>query len=297
MRDPEFRLPPPRPERGRLLWVGGSVLLHAVVGVALVSVAGPTFVPRPPPPFVLVEIGELGPREAAMPALAASAAGGDESSRRADRAAELVGERLVPVASTARRDSLIPLDPSDIVVVVSARPRGVAGAGAEETVRTDRIIGPAYGDGRLWVRPFIAQLGVVGPSADAATHYARVDSAIRERMKAYVDTMPRDSFALPPPPKWTTDLGGDTWGIDRNWIYLGDIKLPTALLALLPFPQGNYDQAKAAQELQRMREDIIQAARRAETAEEFRRVVDDLRRRKDAEREAARAAQRDTVVP
>lgn len=278
--------------------MAASVLVHLVAVLALARMAGRTFAVSETTPFILLELGPSG-REVAMPAYASPGQRGASQGGQGLRADELVGERLVPVAPTTPRDSVIPLRTDEIVMVVTRGPvRSDSGpAGAEGPLRTDRILGPAYGDGRLWVRPFFAALGVVGPSPDAATHTARVEAAVLERMKAFIDTMPRDSFALPPPPRWTTDLGGNTWGIDRNWIYLGDIKLPTALLALLPLPQGNYDQAKAAQELQRMREDIIQAARRAETAEEFRKYVEELRKRKDAEREAARAAQRDSVVP
>ena len=158
------------------------------------------------------------------------------------------------------------------------------------------MVGPEYGDGRVWVRTAEAELGVVGPSPDRRTHAERIEAAVRERMKAYIDTMPRDSFALPPPPRWTTEIGEDTWGMDGTWIYLGDFKIPTALLALIPLPQGNYEQAQAAAELQYMREDIINAARRAETAAEFRDYVKALRERRDAEREAEQA-RRDTVIP
>jgi hypothetical protein len=111
--------------------------------------------------------------------------------------------------------------------------------------------------------------------------------------------MPPDSFALPEAPKWTTEIDGKTWGIDGRWIYLGDLKLPAALLALLPIPEGgyNYDQSKAARDLQRMREDILQAAQRAATAEEFNRYVKELRQRKDREREEKRRVRRDTIIP
>lgn len=289
-----FRLPPPERPRGQGWWFVASVLLHVVVGVSVAAVSGPTFTTERRQSFVLLEIGE-GPRAVALSPYIPPGEPGDGGGGRGARPPDLaLAERLVPVAPSRAPDSVIPFMPNEIVVMVSAGP-GAAAADGE--FRTDRVLGPAYGDGRLWVRPFIAQLGVVGPSPDEATHYSRVDRAVRERVQAFVDTMPRDSFALPPPTAWTTELGGNTWGIDRNWIYLGDLKLPTALLALLPFPQGNYDQAKAAQELQRMREDIIQAARRAETMEEFRKYVEELRQRKDAEREAQRAAKRDTVVP
>jgi hypothetical protein len=108
--------------------------------------------------------------------------------------------------------------------------------------------------------------------------------------------MPRDSFALPAPPRWTTEIDGNTWGVDGSWIYLGDFKIPTALLALLPLPQGNYERAQDAANLQRMREEIIDAARRAETASDFRRYVGEVRKRRDAEREREKA-RRDTVIP
>lgn len=301
MLGPRFRVPPPLPDRALPLWAAASVAVHVAVVASLVAVAGPTFTADRREPFVLIEVGGTSPREVALPPYAASDGGERGRDATPPAAPPAPGARALPTlpADTLPRPR-IPFSPEEIVLVVRpGRPdETAAGLGdIEGELRTDRVLGPAYGDGRLWVRPFIAQLGVVGPSGDSLTHYARVDSAVRARMKAFIDTMPSDSFALPAAPSWTTELGGNTWGIDEQWIYLGDLKIPTALLALIPFPQGNYDQAKAARELQRMREDIIQAARRAETMEEFRKYVDELRQRKDAEREAARAARRDTVVP
>jgi hypothetical protein len=126
---------------------------------------------------------------------------------------------------------------------------------------------------------------------------AQLDSAVTARLRAFLDTMPRDSFAPPEMPKWTTEINGRTWGMDGKWIYLGGLKLPAALLALLPFPQGNIDQSRAANQLMQMREDIIQAARRSETREEFNQYVKELRKRKDQEREAKKRAKGDTIIP
>ncbi len=193
----------------------------------------------------------------------------------------------------------VPPKPVDDVLagVVPGFGADTATSEGEGPIGTHRLLGPAYGDGRLWVRPFEAELGVVGPASDAATHTARVDSAIRERMKAFIDSMPRDSFAIPSAPSWTTEVDGSTWGIDPNWIYLGDFKIPTALLALLPIQSGNYDQAQAARELARLRRDLIQATRRAEARDEFMDYVKELRERKERERAAERAARRDTIRP
>jgi hypothetical protein len=126
---------------------------------------------------------------------------------------------------------------------------------------------------------------------------AQLDSAVTARLTAFLDTLPRDSFTRDPAPAWTTQIAGQTWGMDGKWIYLGPLKLPAALLALLPFPQGNIDQSRAANELLRYRDDIMQAARRAETAAEFKKYVNELRKRKDAEREARRKLARDTIIP
>ncbi len=283
-----FYLPPP--ERGNPWWGAASFVLHAIVIAILVAVAGPTFHAEQRVTLVtLVPPGSAQLRQYGMPEYGGVPTGGGGGS---------AGARVVGIVPSARIDTMLPpLGPAfvltDIIEPVGdsiAVPSGAADW---------RLIGARYGDGRLWVRAVEAQLGVVGPSPDVATHVARVERAVRERMKAYIDTMPRDSFAIPAPPRWTTEVAGNTWGIDRNWIYLGDFKIPTVLLALLPLPQGNIEQAQAAAEMARMRQDIIEAARRAETAEEFRSYVDQLRRRKEEEREAerARTAVRDTIRP
>lgn len=156
---------------------------------------------------------------------------------------------------------------------------------------------PGFGDGRLWVRPGAAlRRGVVGGTGDGlggvsapldvGAHIASIDSVLRVRILAFLDTLPPDSFAYNMrPPSWTTEIDGRTWGIDQNWIYLGDLKLPTILLGLLPFPgQGNYELGQRNAQLQRIREDILRAAARASDAADFRRYVNELRERREAER-------------
>ena len=171
-------------------------------------------------------------------------------------------------------------------------------------VTTRRLLRPGYGDGRLWVPPVdVLQLGRPLPAAAPAAGpegphtVAQLDSTVTARLRAFLDTLPRDSFAPNPAPAWTTEIAGRTWGIDGKWIYLGGLKLPAALLALLPFPQGNIDQSRAANQLMRYREDIMQAAQRAQTAAEFKKYVNELRKRKDQEREERRKTARDTVIP
>ena len=160
---------------------------------------------------------------------------------------------------------------------------------------------PEVGDGRLWVSP---RPGLPAPVADAiyGDTTQRRTAAI-ERLKVMVDSLnqvldqvQRDHQR----PKWT--IGGTPdkpqWGIDSAYIHVAGIKIPTMALALLGnlLPQGNFDETMRARQLQYMREDIMQAAARAQTLQQFRRYVRELRERKQAERDAEeRRRAQDTV--
>jgi len=78
------------------------------------------------------------------------------------------------------------------------------------------------------------------------------------------------------------------WGLDSQYIHIAGIKIPTPALALLGqfLPQGNYDEGLRARQLQYMREDLMQAAARAQSFQQFRLYVRELRDRKQAERDA-----------
>lgn len=279
---PSFLVPPA--QRAHPGWSVLSVASHAVLIVLLVLFSGRTF-REETTRLITLTPGAFRARAYPVPALSGGGAGG----------LTLLSFSDLPLVEMP--ESIPPLPERDVRLGFGE----AAADSAPGPVGTRRRLGPAYADGRLWVRGLVAELGVVGPSDDVATHVAEVGRAVRERLKAFIDTMPRDSFAVPPPPRWTTEVDGNTWGIDQSWIYLGNIKLPSALLALIPFPQGNYDRAKAEAELLRIRQDILQAARRAETAEDFRRYVEETRKRKDEERDARRAAERsgrrDTIKP
>lgn len=293
MTEHRFRLPPP--ERSNPLWSVVSLVLHVAIAVVLVSVAGPTFLDnlreQARIAFTPILLDEA-PREIAMPQYA-----GVPEGRPGPAGGQ--GGRFIGIVPTARVDTVLPPPGPAFLVTRELPPPSPSDTTKGPLLLPGpagyRLVGPQYGAGRVWVRTAEAELGVVGESPDLRTHAERIQQAVRDRIKAYIDTMPRDSFALPPPPKWTTQIGEDKWGVDGSWIYLGDFKIPTILLALLPLPQGNYDAAQDAAELQSMRDEILNAAQRAQTAEEFRKYVDDLRKRKQAERDAARA-RRDTTV-
>lgn len=289
----------PKPKRGNPLWLVASVVVHAVVIGAVVTVAGPTFVPQEEDLSVTTMITLLPPgwvdaREFAMPSLGlgeGDAGGEPEEEGPPDRAAP--GPAV---------DTVIPPAETDVAMIIGAE------TGEGDSLTTPgprgprRLIQPAYGDGRLWVRARDAALGVVGPSESVEIHVARVDSAVRRLIQGYLESSPVDSFAPAPPPNWTVDVGEDIWGMDGSWIYLGDFKIPNILLALIPLPQGNIPMAEDAAELARIRADILQAAERAENADQFKEYVKAVRRRKQAERDSLRVLQqrqepRDSIIP
>ena len=97
-------------------------------------------------------------------------------------------------------------------------------------------------------------------------------------------------------PDWTTTGAGSKFGLDSKYIYIAGLKIPAAVLALLPLPQGNIDQSRAYNHLMDLRADIERAARRADNMDEFKRVIGEIRERKQRERDFERA-QRETPPP
>ncbi|MGH7521634.1 MAG: hypothetical protein ACREMI_10175 [Gemmatimonadales bacterium] len=160
---------------------------------------------------------------------------------------------------------------------------------------------PQVGDGRLWVSP---RPGLPAPVAEALYGDTTGRSAAAMgRLKAMVDTLNQVIDQIQREnrrPSWVVGGTPDkpAWGIDSAYIHVAGIKIPTAALALLGnlFPQGNFDEAMRARQLQYMREDLMQAAARAQSFQQFRRYVRELRDRKQAERDAEqRRRAQDTV--
>jgi hypothetical protein len=139
---------------------------------------------------------------------------------------------------------------------------------------------PQLGDGRAWVDPVTGQV--------TASREIRIDSVVAIRMRQMADSMEKnplpdvnaDPYVSKP---WTFRVGGKTYGIDSKGIHLGDITIPTAVLAFLSTPQGNIDQARANQAYMAMRADMLRAAARAQTMDDFRQAVREIRARKEKE--------------
>ena len=130
-------------------------------------------------------------------------------------------------------------------------------------------IGPGLAEGRLWVRPLplppeeLAQrLQEPHRAGGQRGHRDRagVSRLDRERSRG-ADA--RRCRAGPP------TIAGKKFGLDSKNIYIAGLKIPAAVLALLPIPAGNVDQNRAYNHLMDLRADLQYAAQRAENLEEF----------------------------
>ena len=225
------------------------------------------------------------------------------------------GAAAAAAAAARPPDAEATLMPSIAVVPPPAAPPAVAPAVAAAPVVRDTAptmpaydpnasragLAPQVGDGRLWVSP---RPGL--PAAVAQALYgdtAGRNSAAIARLKAMVDSLNQILDQIQREnrrPAWVVGGTPDkpTWGIDSQYIHIAGIKIPTPALALLGqfLPQGNYDEGLRARQLDYMRQDLLQAAERAQSFQQFRAYVHELRERKQAERDAEqRRRAQDTV--
>lgn len=166
---------------------------------------------------------------------------------------------------------------------------------------------PAVGDGRLWVSPrppLPAPVAEALYGRDMTGQHAEAVARLRvmvDSLNQVIDAMQRQRQR----PTWTVggEDGTPKFGIDSQFIHVAGIKIPTLALAMLGslLPQGNFDESMRARQLNYMREDLLQAASRAQSFQDFRRYVRELRARKQAERDAERRRREEpdttTVIP
>jgi len=186
-------------------------------------------------------------------------------------------------------------EPAPLAIVDSTPKSKAVTVGAAAALAFPR----SSSDNRIWAvpRPSLPkdvadQLYIKHDSLNRDTVVTRRLRALVDSMNRLMDLAERDHKA----PSWTTDIGGMKFGMDSANIYLAGIKIPTPILALLgsALPQGNFDESMRDRQMADIQRDIWQAAQRAKTMEEFKGYVREMRARKQAEHDAARA-QRDST--
>lgn len=177
-------------------------------------------------------------------------------------------------------------------IVVALMIGGFVPLGAQTPDTAPRVLTPRFGSGLVWVEPLPMTPRELASLLSGQSQEQISDSAVVALTQQFLDAIAAaravDSMAQYRP-DWTTTLGGQPVGLDDRWIYLGPIRLPTMLLALLPLNvMPNPTEAAMARKRDAMREDIATAGRRSANLAEFSRVIKQLREQREAEREFER---------
>ena len=200
------------------------------------------------------------------------------------RAVPLPRVRRSPIAAgqtAPRRAAPAAVPTLTPTVLPPASAMGTSSPIASDTtpVRGSSDLRPHYGEGRLWLQPLAESPRTIAKALTGKTDRQLTDSAVAAMVQTYLDAMAVEQAAnLKALPSWTTKIGGKTVGIDQRFVYLGPIKIPTLLLAMLMPAQkmGSISTYQYDQQMGRMRADLFDAARRAQTYDDFKKAVKDL---------------------
>jgi hypothetical protein len=122
----------------------------------------------------------------------------------------------------------------------------------------------------------------------------RNDSAVKAIFMAYREAeIEAEAHRGRSPKDWTFEKDGQKYGLDSQYIYLGKFKLPSAILAALPFNYGGVDgsriiQARNASWIQ----NDIYTHSQGLSEDDFRAAVRRIRERKDKEKREAEGKQK-----
>jgi len=278
---PPLNLEPPRPRRWPLLAVLASIALHGVLLFSWIEGRLPLVPPLPRQVIVLPPPAEP-PRAVPMPYRVPRAEVALPPAVREPR--RLARARPAPAPAPARARTAARPAPADTQSAAFDTSRAVAPAAPRGAVAQ---IGPDYAHGLLWVRPLPL------PPRELAQRLRKsqaelVDSAVSATIQAFLDSVAREPGAdRATLPAWTTEVAGKKVGLDGKWLYLGGLKIPAAVLALLPI-SGGTNQQRAFDRTNDLLTDLRLAATRAATVDEFKQAIRDLRRQKQEEREFER---------
>ena len=262
---------PPEP-RARATWLA-SGLLHAAI-IALVIVVSWRVVPRVT--FISLTPTAV-PGLTVLPPLGSGAHAGGA-----------VGPKSPAPTTAPAHGTPTPVGPAQ--APVSSAPAAVQGL----------VTTPRLADARIWPAPQAVLPATIGAPTYGPRDTVVRDSAVVRRLKAMVDSLNQvvdDEQRQHKLPSWTKQVGGKKFGLDSSAIYVAGVKIPTATLAALGnmLPQGNFDEALRAHQMDDIRQDIMQAAQRTQTLQDFREYVHELRQRKQEERDFQRNQHSDTT--
>jgi hypothetical protein len=152
-------------------------------------------------------------------------------------------------------------------------------------------IKPNYGSGLVWVEPLPMTPRELAALLTGRSERQLSDSTVVAITQHFLDAVALANAARERSgrPDWVTTIDGQPVGLDERWIYLGPIKVPSMLLALLPLDvMANPTEAAAARKRDMMREDILTAGWRAANLADLKNAVRRLREEREKDREFER---------
>jgi len=196
----------------------------------------------------------------------------------------------VPGRQPVRHPRRLPENPPVTVVppppVTHRRADSVVVVVPPASVTPDRI-GPSWADGLLWVRPLPL------PARELAQRLRKTDaeladSVVKATIQAFLDSIGREPDAAKATlPEWSTQIAGKKFGIDQKYVTVAGLKIPAAVLALIPL-HGGYNESKVFDRTDELLADLRYAANRAQTVDEFKHAISEMRRRKQQEHDFER---------
>jgi hypothetical protein len=273
-----------KPEENRKQTVLVSVAVHAVVIALIASITfsypiASFFGPRdivPTERITFIKVEPAAPKPA--PRGAAAPTG---RPKKAPLPAPIVAPSIIPT-------TLPPVPPP---TVEAGLPTGSAtGTGGAPTgIATG--LAPALPDPRIELRPNMLRLPL--------TQAQRNDSAVKAIYMAYRQAeVDAEAHKGRDPRDWTFEKNGQKYGIDSSYIYLGKFKLPSAILAALPFNYGGVDGRRIidGRNAAWIQNDIYSHSQ-GMSEDDFRAAIKRIRERKDREKREADEAKARAAVP
>lgn len=161
---------------------------------------------------------------------------------------------------------------------------GLAAQGVPRDTTEPRRIVPAFGTGRPWVTPLPVTPRELAARLTGRRPEELQDSVIDALAQRYMEAVAAEQARAPTLPSWTTTVGSQPIGVDSRWIYLGPVRVPTFLLALLPLnAEGNPTARDLWRRRAMMLEDINVAGRRSATLDELEESIRAVRERREDE--------------
>jgi len=199
----------------------------------------------------------------------------------------------VPIVAPAVVPTTLPPAPKDSTASAASGSETGAGTGGAPAGATAGLE-PTTPDARIALRPHATGLPL--------TMAQKNDSAVKAIYMAYREAeVAAEENRGRSPRDWTFDHNGQKYGLDSQYVYLGKFKLPSAILAALPFNFGGVDGNRIIQSRNAnwIQQDIYSHSQGL-SEDDFRAAVKRIRERKERERQDAQdkdKAKPSSIVP